>query len=670
MTFLLLGLFVNTTMAQDADDNVQNGTVVDNDTWDGAPVRLGVFGGLNGNIVGAGAQQLNLIGTQGNGTLFDTPNNDGTVNTIDGTALGYYFGGMFEYNSGGLLGAQLRASVDDRRVHFNNWDLTDPAAEPRFSARMTYLSVEPMLRVNLGNPDFHLTAGPLLSWLINASYDYTPGRDETTPAISGQKLNDAKSFAYGVSGGLGYDIMLNDDPQSSTRWYLTPFAEASYMLDQVKSDYPQLQDRNDVWVTTTIRGGLQLKFGMGAETAPEPVVVTETHPAITLAVRAPSTIVTQREMREYFPIRNYMFFDKGQTSIPNEYVQLSPSAAQSFADSNLLNPPATGDLADVSSNRSSRQMTVYYNIMNVVGSRMQDNPGATISLVGSAPVANDARLMAGNVRDYLVNTFGIDPSRINVSAQTRPPHPSGDASTPKEDLDLVAQENDRVEIQSDDPAILKPVEIRSMQSAAADNDVTLSVNTVTQTPIDSWTVHVTGNGFDRTYGPYQGSMTETKLAGEPILGTNSSGTYTATVTARTTSGETVSQTENFQLARLAEPPVTDHRFSILYEFNQSTTLDMYEDFLRNTVAPQVPANATVVIHGHTDVVGTEDRNLKLSEDRAQSALNVLKTALAGKNVTFDSYGFGETPMRAPFGNDSPEGRYYNRTVVIEVVPSS
>jgi hypothetical protein len=36
------------------------------------------------------------------------------------------------------------------------------------------------------------------------------------------------------------------------------------------------------------------------------------------------------------------------------------------------------------SDHSKRQMTIYYNILNILGDRMQKNPNATISLVGSS----------------------------------------------------------------------------------------------------------------------------------------------------------------------------------------------------------------------------------------------------------------------------------------------
>jgi outer membrane protein OmpA-like peptidoglycan-associated protein len=383
-------------------------------------------------------------------------------------------------------------------------------------------------------------------------------------------------------------------------------------------------------------------------------------------LRAPSSITEERKLVELFPLRNYIFFQDGSTALPAKYVRLSPAQASGFDERNLLTAPVTGTSASQTT-RSQRQMGVYYNALNVFGERLQNTPGATIELVGSAPSQADGLQMANDVKNYLVSTFGIDAGRISTKGQIRPPHESGTRATPQEDLDLVAEENRRVEVLSNNLAILRPVEIETIQSDPVDNDLVLGVNSVGA--VDSWTVNVTGEGFNQTFGPYR--ETTQRIDGKQILGDRASGNYTATVTARTPSGKTVTKTSNFTLSKLEMPPMTGQRFSILFEFDESKTVQTYEQFLRSDVAPRIPAGATVVVHGHTDKVGEEDYNIDLSNRRAAETQRVLQSELQklGRSVTFDSYGFGETEMRAPFDNSTPEGRYYDRTVLIEVIPA-
>jgi outer membrane protein OmpA-like peptidoglycan-associated protein len=113
------------------------------------------------------------------------------------------------------------------------------------------------------------------------------------------------------------------------------------------------------------------------------------------------------------------------------------------------------------------------------------------------------------------------------------------------------------------------------------------------------------------------------------------------------------------------------RYSILYDFNKSKANDMYEKYLAEIVTPKIPANGTVIIQGHTDIIGGEDNNLKLSVARANDVKAILEKSLAKagrSDVKFQVSGLGEDEKLAPFENKYPEERFYNRTVIIDIIP--
>ncbi len=70
----------------------------------------------------------------------------------------------------------------------------------------------------------------------------------------------------------------------------------------------------------------------------------------------------------------------------------------------------------------------------------------------------------------------------------------------------------------------------------------------------------------------------------------------------------------------------------------------------------------VYIDGHTDSVGDEDYNLKLSQRRASSVKNYLVSGEGVKEARLKTKGFGES--RPVADNSTPEGRQKNRRVEI------
>lgn len=622
--------------------------------YKGAKLRFGAFGGLNYNFLGAGYQELRAVPGE----------NFRVFQLNDGTGLGPYVGLIGEYNSGDILGVQVRLSYDSRSGELFD---TTGGQNNRFGANVTYFNVEPGLRINLGNPDLHVALGPSIGFTIDHNYDYDPN-DDNVPQVEGQEIDKWNNVAIGVWGGLAYDINLSD-ASSTSRWYLTPFLEGSWIFDQRKSDLPDLQDNiDDVWSTVTARAGVQIKWG-SAEGAPPPartIEVTPETPNMDVSLRAPAGIHERTTVEEYFPLLNYIFFDEGSTELPSEYKQVNSAQAAVFHENDLFEDPGPG--GDRESTRWQRQMSVYHNGLNIFGDRLRSNSTAKITLIGSAPNQNDGLAQANVVKDYLVSRFGIDASRITTKGATRPQNASGTRSTPREDLPLIAEENRRVEILTDDNTLLKPVTIRTAQGAPIENDLVLDVRPGVS--VTEWKVDVTGSGTNKTYGPFNG-LTQ-RIDAQQILGSTENGNYTARVTATTSDGSVLVKEVPFTLVRRPGASLNDKRYSILFEYDESKTVQTYEKFLRQEVAPKIESGSTVFIYGYTDKVGEADYNSNLSLKRTTDAQKIIADQLGsmGRNVTFYTYGFGEGEYLAPFPNQTPEGRYYNRTVIIEIVPGA
>ncbi|MFD2145372.1 OmpA family protein [Mucilaginibacter antarcticus] len=502
-----------------------------------------------------------------------------------------------------------------------------------------------------------------MAYNINKDFKYTQLKQPNTVA----DFSDTKQYQFSGQVGMGYDIMMSK-PSNLHQVSLSPFISYQPYFGQ--------QPRSIESMTIqTVRIGMALKFGKAhqavvREAAPLPMVVTPRAHEFNLAVRAPKTAAA-REVSETLPLLNAVFFDAASTSIPSRYILLTNSEATAFNEMQLQQPKSTN-----TPGRSAGQLNVYHNILNVVGDRMRLNPGAVIVLNGaSAAGPADGKAMASSVKDYLVNVFGIDGSRIAVQGSFKP-HPPSEKIGGTKDLDLLSAENRRVDIESKSTALLaevgggmmKPVQYTNSQADPLDSHVVLTVDSAKQL-LKSWSVDVTStSGTTQHYGPYYADMVS--IPGNTILGNSPTGDYTVTMTGETTNGLAVKKENTVHLTRQDETVLKGLKYSIMFSFDKATTIASYKKFLTDKVAPLITDGANVLIHGHTDVIGEPVYNQKLSESRAQETQKVIEAALAAKgisNVKFDTSGFGADTGHSPFDNSLPEERFYNRTVIIDII---
>jgi outer membrane protein OmpA-like peptidoglycan-associated protein len=93
---------------------------------------------------------------------------------------------------------------------------------------------------------------------------------------------------------------------------------------------------------------------------------------------------------------------------------------------------------------------------------------------------------------------------------------------------------------------------------------------------------------------------------------------------------------------------------------------MNDRIMKENIYPDITPRSHVEVTGYTDVLGLEDRNQRLSEQRADYVVRKIKAAKGPKGyASLTGRGVGET---APlYTNMLPEGRFYNRTVRVKIV---
>ena len=227
-----------------------------------------------------------------------------------------------------------------------------------------------------------------------------------------------------------------------------------------------------------------------------------------------------------------------------------------------------------------------------------------------------------------------------------------------------------MEFQSGPDAPLRPVAINVVQEAPLDSYLSFNVEGA-DTAFNSWSMEIRDDaGTVQYFGPY--TQEKVSIPGKTILGTRLEGDYKVKMIGNTKTNKVIVKEATVHMVLwVASKDVEGTRFSILYEFNNSIAITQYHKYLTEFINPKIPIGGTVIIHGHTDIIGDEAYNLKLSIARANDARDIMEEGLkkAGRNdVKFEVYGFGEDQKEAPFDNKYPEERFYNRTVIIDIVP--
>ena len=565
---------------------------------------------------------------------------------------------LIEYRPSRIWGGLLNIGYDGRGGKFD--DVVAPCDCPAtLETNTSYLTIEPSLRFSPGGGNFYLFAGPRFGINLQKDFSYTQLKQPNTDA----ELSEMRKTVISGQIGVGYDISLSP-ATSTTKYVLSPFV----------SFHPYFgQDPRSIesWSMSTLRTGVAIKFGKVKKTGVETPVATPAD-EFQFTVTAPRGVPVKLQLSETLPLLNYVFFDEGSAAIPSRYVTLSNTDANNFKEEQLQKVQS-----ESMTGRSASQLNVYHNILNILGDRLRSNPGTSINLSGaSANGPQEGKVFAENIKNYLASVYGIDESRIVTQGRTKPLLPSGQPGGTKE-LDLLRAGDRRVDVQSNSSELLmevgggmmKPVQVNATQVDPLAGRVVFNVPGA-EKMFNSYNIEITdANGKTNNYGPFY--KAQESVSGQAILGDQPSGDYKVVMLGTSKNGLPVRKESSVHLVSQPEVTQTGLRYSILYNFNQATTIASYDEFLTKTVAPLITNGATVIIHGHTDKIGEDAYNATLSQSRAQQAQNILERVLAKagtNNVKFQTNGFGEDENRAMFDNNLPEERFYNRTVIIDIIP--
>lgn len=616
--------------------------------------KFGVAAGANFNFFNGSTQNLNSGFTPP--TAFHK-----------GDGVGLFLAPSIEYyRPKSYLGFIFQAGFDSRKGQFNQV-ITPCNCNADLDAKLTYFTIEPSLRLAPFKSNFYLYGGPRLAFNIDKSFTY---HQETNPAfpLQVENPNETGDFSniektiVSMQIGMGYDIQLSSQAHK-TQFMLSPFvAFHPYFGQNPRS--------TETWNITTLRAGIVLKMGRGHKIE----VVNLIDKKVDFTINTPKSERVENRVREIFPLRNYVFFNVSSTEIPNRYVLLNKEQVKNFKEEQIQFKPSKNK-----TKRSERQLFVYYNLLNILGDRMQKNPSSTINLVGSSENGKEEGIvMAENIKNYLVTLFDINSARISVEGGRKPLVPSEQPGG-KLELDLLREGDRRVTIESNSEALLmefqsgdaplRAIEIVTDNPDENPDDITFFAKGSSEA-YKNWTLELKdNNGKKEVFGPF--SEDEVIISRKQILKNQQEGTFVVVLTGLTNNGKIEKKETTTRIMPIVTSEIKESiRFSVIYEFNESKSISIYEKYLTEIVANKIPVGATVIIKGYSDIIGEDNYNKKLSLARANDVKNILEKSTEKQlrtDVKFEVFGYGEDKKQALFENNLPEERFYNRTVVIDIV---
>ena len=387
-------------------------------------------------------------------------------------------------------------------------------------------------------------------------------------------------------------------------------------------------------------------------------------------------VIEERATIQLFPLLPYVFFDLNSGVLPAKYKRLTAAQTANFTDERL--PGGTLDK--------------YYHTLNIYGYRLRKYPSVNVEIVGCTDETNEdknsplPKQRAQVVYDYLKNVWGIAESRMKMTARGWPELPSN-----KKDTNGIV-ENRRTELvftptgsKDDLWNVQKPIEDRDPTLFPSPSTLTYAMkNGIDNNIVASRRIEVFRNGKmwktvkdlnitdANTNWDWQNDDSEYPAEKGPD-GTAEFNLppYKSVLIVTSKNGqECKSDTVVTPVKRVSSKSLgvgrgdvkTLEKYNlILFKFDSPEAGELNERIMSTWVYPRVKKSSVIRIEGHTDIVGLDTRNKKLSELRAGTAEKFIKSTKS-PYAELSTRGTGEEePL---YSNDTPEGRFFNRTVQV------
>jgi outer membrane protein OmpA-like peptidoglycan-associated protein len=569
--------------------------------------------------------------------------------------------------------------------------------ERHFDASLGMLSFSEMLSYRVF-PLFTLSAGPFAGYFIRHSYIETENilspsqavyaeNSLTSRTIESGNISEVHALQSGLQFGASYDVAFQPN------LLLRPSLNAILPFTSVTNTTGRFEG---AWRIFPVSASLSLVYRPQNEeqefppqpalanwdsllSVPTPASILEApkkHAMLKVSIAAfgvedngqeiaePVLSVERMHVTEVYPMLHYVFFDDGSAEIPARYHRETVQSKDHFNEKDLFTDNA---------------LEIHHHVLDILGHRMSDNSGTSITLVGtrSEHSVGDSTLgdpisvaRAESIARYLHDVWGIANDRLHLRGRKLPDAASDDHNAFGE------AENRRVEIVPSSPELTAPLWTERIERIATPPHISFNPEIVTSAGVESAVILVKEGdrvlqSFDALTGGATGEYLWT-LDDHSMPNRHDSLTYTFTVIDST--GDTARANGVIHL-RKEQLDITKHesdtaldkeleRYSlILFDYSSSQLDKKQSDNIVEAMAHSINTSSQVTLTGHTDKTGDDAFNDRLAQQRVSHAAEMLSAELhqIGKDppsMLVESHGSRDLL----FDNSIPEGRVLSRTV--------
>lgn len=685
--------------------------------------RVGIYGGINFNF--HSSDFTKLPGVPNCCTKFESAYDDGIS-----------IGGLFDYtlneNSGidfRLGYASYNGIYDVRQNIGNTWVLdaltndrvaiTDAVVNHNLVARISSINFIPSYRYSFNK--LNLLGGLRVGYVSSSSYEQQEKLLEPENVVFengklsrniyvGNQIPDMSSLLFALNFGVSYDLNFNQ------KLVVAPELRYELNLNNVNSES---------WKISTLVFGAAIKYPVYEKKDPDPIPIKEEtiyqrdtmivyNPTIKTEVikllssneklkvietdeytlnqkiiaekyektlpkvinidcdmeimgvladgtkqETPTLIIEETEVTESFPILPHVFFAENSSDLTKSGLNLLRTIEVEKFDEQKLDKST---------------LSLYSNMLNIIGNRLKFNPKAKIKIVGTnknkGVELNNAELSNSRalaVKKYLVDIWNIDASRIEIQKRNLPQNP-GNINVTEGEL-----ENQRAEIYSDDFNILRPINISNIEKKSNPPLMTIKpkfqFDEEVNNPKVLWNLELSQDNklLRRTTSDLEfDGIYDWNVLDEPMPTLEKP--IEVKLDAKNEFGSLCSKTKKIEIKQLTIKKKRyelkdDHKIEkyalIVFDFDQSKLTEQHKIIL-GEIKKKIQPNSKVKILGYTDVIGEMTYNENLARRRATEVQNFLN--VKAENLDLQAIGSKELL----YDNSTPQGRAFCRTVIIEI----